>query len=70
MLINTQYALALILSFAKSTIIIGEREITNGITKSLNTIITNLSSRVLSNDEYFALRFSLNHGLATRPDEF
>ena len=53
----------------KFDILVRERDRINGITNNPNTIVTNLSSRVLTNDEYSLLRFGLNHGLATRPEE-
>ena len=37
----------------------------NGITENPNSTIWNLSSRVLSNDEYEVLSYGLKHGLAT-----
>jgi len=46
-----------------------ERDRNSGISKNPNPIITNLSSYVLSNDEYETLRFGLNHGLAKRPKD-
>ena len=53
----------------KFDILVKERDRINGITNNPNTIITNLSSRILTNEEYTLLRFGLNHGLASRPNE-
>ncbi|XP_066931457.1 uncharacterized protein [Clytia hemisphaerica] len=53
----------------KLDLIIKERDRLNGISKNPNTIITNLSSHTLSEDEYKTLRFGLNHGLAKQPKD-
>ena len=34
-----------------------------------NTVVNNLSSHFLSNNEYSILKFGLKHGLAIRPNE-
>ena len=53
----------------KIDILYTERDRINGVTQNPNTIITNLSSYVLSNEEHKLLRFGLSHGLATQPNE-
>ncbi|XP_066931458.1 uncharacterized protein [Clytia hemisphaerica] len=53
----------------KLDLMIKERDRLNGISKNPNTIITNLSSHTLSEDEYKTLRFGLNHGLAKQPKD-
>ena len=54
---------------SKLDTLIKVRDQINGVTGNPNTIVTNLSSFELSNDEYSLLRFGLSHGLATRPKE-
>ncbi|XP_066910788.1 uncharacterized protein [Clytia hemisphaerica] len=53
----------------KLDLLIKARDKINGITKNPNAIVTNLSSIILTNDEYDVLRFGLNQGLAMKPDE-
>ena len=41
----------------------------NGIYTNPNVTITNLSSRILTNDEHEVLKYGLKHGIATKPRE-
>ena len=43
--------------------------IAKGIHPNANITITNLSNRVLSDDEYEVLRYGLKHGVAAKPKE-
>ena len=43
--------------------------IVKGIHRNPNITITNLSKRVLSNDEYEVLRYGLKHGATIKPKE-
>ena len=44
--------------------------IAKGIHPNANITITNLSNRVLSDDEYEVLRYGLKHGIAAKPNKF
>ena len=46
-----------------------EKSTIDGLTPNPNVIVTNLSDRTLSNDEYEILAYGLNHGLHKRPKE-
>ena len=46
-----------------------EKNKLNDIYGNSNTVVTNLASHVLSNEEYNILKFRLKYGLATRPNE-
>ena len=46
-----------------------EKNELNDIYDNPNIVVTNLSSDVLSNEEYSTLKFGLKYGLATRPNE-
>ena len=47
-----------------------ERLSRDNITLNPNTIIMNLSKRVLSNEEYETLQYGLKHGLYIKPKEY
>ena len=49
--------------------LIKEKNKENNIHENPNTLVTNLSSHDLSNEELGILKFELKHGLATRPNE-
>ena len=44
-----------------------ERNERDGLTPNRNRIITNMSSHILSNDEYNILQYGLKHGISTSP---
>ena len=46
-----------------------EKNNLNDIYDNPNTVVTNLSSHVLSNEEYSILKFGLKYGLPTCPNE-
>ena len=46
-----------------------EKNLEDGLTENPNNIITNLSSRTLTEEEFEALRYGLKFGLTTRPCE-
>ena len=46
-----------------------ERDKNRGISTNLNTIISNFSSHLLTEDEYDILQYGLKHGPVTRPEE-
>lgn len=51
----------------KLSLLLQERNQKHGITQNPNSIITNLSSHVLSNEEYNVLQYGLKYGIATSP---
>ena len=51
----------------KFNALLHERKKRDGLTSNPNRIITNLSSHILSNDEYNVLQYGLKHGISTSP---
>ena len=51
----------------KFNALLHERNKRDGLTSNPNRIITNLSSHILSNDEYNVLQYGLKHGISTSP---
>ena len=51
----------------KFNALLHERNKQDGLTSNPNRIITNLSSHILSNDEYNVLQYNLKHGISTSP---
>ena len=49
--------------------ILEDAKVYDGIYPNLNIIITNLSSRVLTNDEYETLQYALKHSIAIKPKD-
>ena len=49
--------------------LVNDKHLKEGITSNPNTVITNLSNRVITNEEFNILKYGLKHGLAIKPHQ-